>query len=107
MAPVFRRYVLETDAPLDEFRTALGHALAARRIAVGRARAFDASVQGPSARGWFRLEADERGVALVVKTKGGIFAGDTPAARSLADAVLDAARDAQRALLGGAAASPM
>jgi hypothetical protein len=101
VAPLYHRWVFECTAPVDEFGSALRHALTARGVVLGRARAYDASVRQTGARGWFRVETDGRGVALVVKVRGGLFGGETPGGRRLAAAILDAGREAQKRMLWG------
>jgi len=101
VAPIHRRWVFECDAALDHFDHRLRNALEKRGLALGRARVFDASVVGPGARAWYRLEPDAKGVALVAKVKGGVFASATPAAKALAESILAAGREAQAAILQG------
>jgi len=96
----YRRWVFEANATKDDFLRHLVRALGRRDVQVGAAKVFDVSVQGHGARGWIKVLHHPQGIDVILKEKGAL------AGHGLADAVLEAGREAQSRILFGEPKAP-
>lgn len=88
---VWRSWVFEARAPLDEFARAFRKSLGDRGAAVDDARRFDFVARAFGCRAFVKLQWAEGGIEAVIKIKSSLFASPRAAERLL----LEAGREAQ------------
>lgn len=88
------RWVFEVRAPSDEFLALLQRGLVLRGVIVEPAESFDLVARALGARAFVKVEWTDAGLAMVTKTKSGLFASPL----GLERLILDAGREAQAKL---------
>lgn len=91
---LWRRWVFEVSAPLDEFQRLLERGLLARGADVREGERFDVVARAFGCRAFAKLAFADGGIEVVVKIKSGLFASPPALERVL----LEAGREAQARL---------
>lgn len=88
---VWRRWVFEAQAPLDEFARAYRVALESRGLEVADARRFDLVASGLGCRAFVKFAWADAGIEATIKVRSSLFSSVPGMERAL----LDAGREAQ------------